>query len=66
MGKFSKDILDYDPSIQGQFESAASIAFPQAVVKDSALITWADIEESAGATVLERFAVACRILWELS
>ena len=44
-----EDMMDYDPTIQGQFQKAAEVPFPtETVVKQSALLDWAAIEESAG------------------
>ncbi len=49
MVKVKADALDYDPSIQQQFASAAAVSFPQEVVKDSAFINWNEVEQSSGA-----------------
>ena len=49
MGKIKTDCLDYDPAIQKQFQTAAEVPFPESVVKDSAIISWAEVEQSAGA-----------------
>ena len=41
--------MDYDQNIQKQFVAAQEVEWPQSIVKDSALITWSDVEQSAGA-----------------